>query len=307
MNQTATVVILFCDLVESTALMTAVGDDDADLIRREMFTKWRAAIENSGGTVVKTAGDGFMAVFPTSAGDAVHAADSLRAAMSTIDSPRPLRLRVGIAAGEASNEDGDWFGTPVVEAARLCAAADPDEILLSETARKLVGSRGAHEFIAVGRLTLKGLGEPLLSYALGPDARKRRSPRTMRWVAVGVLFALVVAGGVVAVSTTSGGDGTGAPPVPKPEYTPRLSDRPCSPDESAGDSRIVCQTLTVPENRGKPRGRQVRLAVVQAPATGPHPSTPTILLCPTCEGPVGDPLRSASTLISLGLRGRGAS
>src|SRR5215213_4413857 len=97
-NETATVVVVFCDLVESTALMSAVGDDAADEIRREMFAKWRSAIEGSAGTIVKTAGDGFMAVFPTSAGNAVRAADALQAAMSTIASPRPLRLRIGIAA-----------------------------------------------------------------------------------------------------------------------------------------------------------------------------------------------------------------
>src|SRR5262245_22989811 len=158
---TSTVVVLFADLVESTALMTAIGDDDADRVRRELFAASRAAIEANRGRFVKSYGDGVMAVFPAAATDAITCARSLRQSAGAIDAARPLRLRIGIAAGEASEEDGDWFGTPVVEASRLCAAADPDEVLLSETARRLVGSRGGLEFTDVGRLTLKGLAQPL--------------------------------------------------------------------------------------------------------------------------------------------------
>jgi class 3 adenylate cyclase/pimeloyl-ACP methyl ester carboxylesterase len=310
-NQTATVVVVFCDLVESTALMSSVGDDDADRIRREMFTKWRAVIEDAAGTIVKTAGDGFMAVFPSSAGNAVRAADSLLAAMPTIDSPRPLQVRIGIAAGEAAHEDGDWFGTPVVEAARLCAAADPNEVLLSETARKLVGSRGGYQFTAVGSLTLKGLARPLPSYALGSRARRRRNRRApTRWIAAAVGVALVVGGAVFALER-SGSDenNTASPVVPKPRgYTPTLTDRACTPEESAGDSTVSCQTLEVPENRDVPDGRTVKLAVVRAPATDARANTvPTVSIGPTFSQPAGDALRSASTLIRLGLRGRGDS
>jgi class 3 adenylate cyclase len=191
-----------------------------------MFTKWRAAIEDAAGSVVKSAGDGFMAVFASSAGNAVRAADALRAAMPTIDAPRPLRVRVGIAAGEASHESGDWFGTPVVEAARLCAAADPDEVLLSDTARKLVGSRGGYEFTAVGSLSLKGLAHPLPAYALGCPGTKTARPHTRVDCRRRQGCARAV-GGAVVVAGTHGDDGTAASPVvPKPHgYTPRLTDR----------------------------------------------------------------------------------
>ena len=212
------------------------------------FTKWRAAIEDSAGTIVKTAGDGVMAVFPTGASTAVRAAHALRAAMSTIDSPRPLRLRIGIAAGEASHEDGDWFGTPVVEAARLCAAADPDEVLLSDTARSLIGSRGGYEFTAVGSLVLKGLAQPVRTYALGSRARRRRTGTPKNWIAAALGVALVVGGTVVALVEIRGDEGTSTPPaVPKPRgYTPRSTDRECTPEESAGDSTVSCLTLEVP-------------------------------------------------------------
>jgi class 3 adenylate cyclase len=309
-DETATVVFVFCDLVESTALMTSVGDDVADRIRREMFSKWRAAIEDAGGSVVKSAGDGFMAAFASSAGNAVRAADSVRAVMPTIDSPRPLRVRVGIAAGEASHEGGDWYGTPVVEAARLCAAADPDEVLLSDTARKLIGSRGGYEFTAVGRLALKGLAHPLPTHALGSRARRRRARTSRKWIVVAIGVALVVGGTGVVLAATAGDEGKlVSTVVPKPRgYMPTLTDRACTPAESAGDSTVSCQTLEVPEDRDLPDGRKVRLLVVRAPATDARANAvPTVSIGPTISNPAGDALRSASTLIRLGLRGRGDS
>ena len=307
MNETATVVVVFCDLVESTALMTAVGDDAADRIRREMFAKWRASIEDSAGTIVKTAGDGFMAVFPTSAGNAVRAADALRAAMSTIDTPRPLRLRIGIAAGEASHEEGDWFGTPVVEAARLCAAADPDEVLLSHTARSLIGSRGGHEFTAVGSLALKGLAQPVRTYALGSRARRRRPGTPKKWIAAAVGIALVVGGTGIALVDTGDDDGTSSnpPAVLQPRgYTPRLTDRECTPEESSGDPTVSCLTLEVPEDRERPNDATVKLFVVHAPSTDARASPiPTISIGPRSNPVAGDALRSASTQFRLWTRG----
>jgi class 3 adenylate cyclase/pimeloyl-ACP methyl ester carboxylesterase len=308
-NQTATVVVLFCDLVESTALMTAIGDDAADLVRRGLFARLRAAVEGCGGAVVKTYGDGLMAIFQSSAAEAVRCADSLGDEARTVESPRPLELRVGIAAGEASEEDGDWFGTPVVEAARLCSAADPGEVLLSETARKLVGSRGGLQFTAVGRLSLKGLASPLPTYALGSGARRRRSPTLVRWVALGVVAAAVMAGSVIAVVSSRDGDGSIVPTVPGPRgYVPHLSDRPCTSEESAGDQTIRCQTLIVPEDRSLPKGRMVRLAVVRAPASGKDAiAIPTVLVGQNIITTAGDPLRSTSAQIRLAMRGRAGS
>ena len=53
----------------------------------------------------------------------------------------PLTIRVGVSAGDVTLEDGDCFGTPVVEASRLCAAADGGQILVAEVVTVL--ARGA--------------------------------------------------------------------------------------------------------------------------------------------------------------------
>jgi hypothetical protein len=87
-----------------------------------------------------------------------------------------------------------------------------------------------------------------------------------------------------------------------------LRDRKCTPEESAGDSTVSCQTLEVPENRDQPGGRKVKLLVVRAPATDARANPiPTVSIGPTINQPAGDPLRLASPLIRLGLRGRGDS
>jgi hypothetical protein len=74
---------------------------------------------------------------------------------------RPLGLRVGLSSGEASKKVDDYFGDPVVEAARLCARARGGQILASDLVRANAGRRSAHTFASLGELELKGLPEPI--------------------------------------------------------------------------------------------------------------------------------------------------
>ena len=71
-----------------------------------------------------------------------------------------LEIRVGVSAGEVTAEDDDWFGTPVVEAARLCGLAGPQQILVTEHA---VTDAVTRQFglRTVGPLNLKGFPEPV--------------------------------------------------------------------------------------------------------------------------------------------------
>ena len=72
-------------------------------------------------------------------------------------------MRIGLATGDATEEDGDFFGDPVVEAARLCARADGGQILATDTVRVLAGRHATQEFVSVGELALKGLPDPVAS------------------------------------------------------------------------------------------------------------------------------------------------
>ena len=73
---------------------------------------------------------------------------------------RGVQIRIGISSGEATQTDNDLFGPPVVEASRLCAAATPGQILVSDVVRLLARGKG-HTFTQLGELTLKGLPEPV--------------------------------------------------------------------------------------------------------------------------------------------------
>src|SRR5262245_16272283 len=161
---TVTATCLFRDLGDSTALLTRLGDDAGDEVRRDCYAVFREALAADGGSEVKSTGDGVFAVFPTSVEQAVACAIAMQRGLARLDVAHPqlkLGLRVGIAMGEAKAEDGDWYGTPVVEAERLCAAAHPGQIVVADVVCTLAGTRGGHSFRSVGALRLKGLARPL--------------------------------------------------------------------------------------------------------------------------------------------------
>lgn len=72
-----------------------------------------------------------------------------------------VAMRVGMSAGDATLDDGDWFGRPVVEAARLCAEAEGGQILAAEIVRVLAGNRSDHAIESRGSRELRGRPEPI--------------------------------------------------------------------------------------------------------------------------------------------------
>ena len=153
--------MLFTDLVGSTALMTRLGDVAFDELRGEHFRRLREAI-SAGGEEVKNTGDGLLVTF-ASVVDALAAAVAVQQATNghAQSAGTELAIRVGLALGEVGFEDGDVFGTPVVEAARLVAVAQPGQILATAVVRMVAGSRAGVPFCDVGPLQLKGLPEPV--------------------------------------------------------------------------------------------------------------------------------------------------
>ncbi len=139
-----------------------MGDAAADDLRHEVFDALRAEIVAYRGTEVKNLGDGLMVSFASNA-DAVRAARGMQQKIDVLGRTRqlPLSLRVGISVGEATFEDNDWFGTPVVEASRLCSAATAGQILVADVVRVLLGSRAEVTLRPVGELELKGLPDPI--------------------------------------------------------------------------------------------------------------------------------------------------
>jgi class 3 adenylate cyclase len=162
-TQTAT--ILVTDLVGSTALRGEVGEERAEALRRSHDRALVEAARANGGTVVKGLGDGVLVMF-AGAAEAVAAAVAMQRAVDLLARSErlPLSIRVGVSAGDVTLEDGDCFGAPVVEASRLCAAADGGQVLVAEVVRVLARGRGGHEMTPVGELELKGLAEPVPTF-----------------------------------------------------------------------------------------------------------------------------------------------
>jgi class 3 adenylate cyclase/tetratricopeptide (TPR) repeat protein len=170
-----TVSVLFTDLVGSTELLSRVGEAAADELRREHFAALRGAIEVTGGREVKNLGDGLMVAFD-GAGAALACAVGMQQAMAARPADREaLAIRIGVSFGEVESEDGDFFGLPVVEAARLCAVAGGGEILTTDMVRLLTRSRGEFVLDPVGELELKGLDEPVTGFRVGWEPLARGS------------------------------------------------------------------------------------------------------------------------------------
>jgi CheY-like chemotaxis protein len=165
------VTVLFTDLVGSTELFTQLGSGAAEEVRAGHFARLRDALSVHQGQEVKTLGDGMMAVFDSVA-DGIACAVTMQRAVASHKRRRPelgLSMRVGIGAGETVRERDDYFGSPVTEARRLCDAAKPDQILVSEVVRLLGGGSGIHRLEPIGELSLKGLAAPTLAWQVDWD------------------------------------------------------------------------------------------------------------------------------------------
>ncbi|MGH9009519.1 MAG: ATP-binding protein, partial [Acidimicrobiia bacterium] len=162
MGATALVAILFTDLVGSTKAASRLGEGAAEEFRQTHFALLREGIRDHGGTEVKNLGDGLMVAF-AAASDAVACAVAMQQALARHNrrGGEAMAIRVGVAVGEATEEDGDYFGTPVIEASRLCGRADGGEILVTEMAQTLAGTRGGQPFVPLGPMELKGLPAPI--------------------------------------------------------------------------------------------------------------------------------------------------
>jgi predicted ATPase/class 3 adenylate cyclase len=136
-----TLTFVFTDLESSTRLWESFPDAmKAAMERHDAIL--RDAVEDSDGRVVKITGDGLMAVF-SSASDGVRACLEAQRALQdeAWGETGPLRVRMGMHAGEPQPRAGDFYGPPVNRAARIMAAAHGGQVLLSALAAELAEER----------------------------------------------------------------------------------------------------------------------------------------------------------------------
>lgn len=168
MGRSATTTVLFSDIVGSTEHLGRLGEREWDDVRREHFSVLRSSLADHDGSEVKNTGDGLMAVFD-SVIDGVNCAVAMQQRSLLIRAAgRPVAIRIGLAMGEALVDQGDWFGAPVVEAARLCSVAGTSESWTTSLVHLLAGSQSKATFVHVGERLLKGFDQPADVYSLHP-------------------------------------------------------------------------------------------------------------------------------------------
>jgi adenylate cyclase len=169
--------ILYADVHGYTRLMDR--DEPGTVVRlTRSLALIRILVGDYGGTVVNTAGDGLVALFP-SASQALHFAVEMQREMSNesawSEGQEPFAYRIGITIGDTiAGEDG-VYGQNVNIAARIQALADPGGICISETVYQLVRNKPELSLQSLGKQKLKNIEEPVEVYAVDLDAAAARA------------------------------------------------------------------------------------------------------------------------------------
>ena len=157
--------ILFTDMEGSTALTQRVGDARAMELLRTHDAFIRDALKAHEGSEVKHTGDGIMASF-VSASQALKSAIDIQRAFSAYNEQNPaspIRVRIGITAGEPVMEHQDLFGAAVQLASRICNCAEPTAILVANVIRELCIGKD-FLFADSGETALRGFEDPVRLY-----------------------------------------------------------------------------------------------------------------------------------------------
>ena len=163
--------IMFTDLTDFTSTTVRLGDSAAMELLRVHNSLTGEALLGFGGRRVKHTGDGIMASFE-SVPNAARCACAIQNSFSKHNVSNPdtrMQLRIGLSVGEPVEEHGDLFGAAVQLAARICALAQPDQILVADAVCDHL--RGSElPLISLGEMVAKGFDSPTLVHAL--DWRK---------------------------------------------------------------------------------------------------------------------------------------
>lgn len=164
--------ILAADMAGYSRLIEA---DEAGVLdrqkrhRRELIDP---TVDSFGGEIVKTTGDGLIAVF-TSVQDAVRAALTIQTAMQVreggTDEASRILYRIGINLGDVVFEDGDVFGDAVNVAARLETLARPGGVCIADLVHQLTADRVDVAFQDLGAQRVKNISRQIRVWQWTPD------------------------------------------------------------------------------------------------------------------------------------------
>lgn len=151
-----TVTLVFTDIEGSTELAADVGDEVWARAIEWHDTTIRTIVEAEGGTLVKMLGDGAMAAFE-SVREAARATVTIQRSFAERTEAPPMRVRIGLHVGDVVLTGEDYLGSTVNKAARIAAAANGGEIVVSSAVRSLLGDDREFEFGEVRTVGLKGI------------------------------------------------------------------------------------------------------------------------------------------------------
>lgn len=155
--------VVFTDLHGSTAVFESLGNARAT----EVVTGFNRAIAGwvgmHKGSVIKTLGDGLLAIFSTPQ-DAVDASVFIQRqhhlGLSELPPAQRMPLRIGLSTGDVEWVQGDCYGDAVNVASRLCDLCGPGQIWTNETTVSLASERTGVSFRALGPIAVRGRTEP---------------------------------------------------------------------------------------------------------------------------------------------------
>ena len=171
MTQIVESTVLFADLRGSTSMYETLGNADATAVVSQSVALLARVVANHHGRVIKTLGDGLLALFDAPA-SAIAAADDMHESLERLGTSAwrrangqraavPMKLQVGVAHGEVIEMSGDVFGDAVNVAARLLDHAGDNETLVTANVRDALGDDDQWRFRSLERLQLRGRVEPV--------------------------------------------------------------------------------------------------------------------------------------------------
>lgn len=186
--------ILVADIAGYSRLMEA--DEEGTLARLKFIHRdiVEPLLSSHGGRLISTAGDGFLAEFP-SAVDAARAAVAIQRGVAQLPTEAvgaaPLQFRIGINLGDVMADGDDIHGDGVNIAARLESIAEPGGICLSRPVRDQIGNRLGLPLTDLGPVRVKNISQPVHVFSVAMDGRPRRARLSGRYRRPALVLALV--------------------------------------------------------------------------------------------------------------------
>jgi len=192
---------LFADLRDYTAFVERHGNAAA----AELLARYRGLVREQvgrhDGAEIRTEGDSFYVVFPSASGAVACGLAIVEAAEEAgVHPPGPIRVGIGIHAGETVETAEGYIGAAVNLAARVAGAARPGEVLVTDTVRNLVRGSASVHFAGRGRHRLKGIPEPVALFAVFPTGASATParPHLSRAAGLAAAVGITVVGALAA-------------------------------------------------------------------------------------------------------------